>query len=97
MGVAPDFGTKIDSGEDSGGIDPNVVEDMGAKWGDEGKGVSIKVWDAGDVTEEVSLDEFLLGDPKFLAAVVDNSVLVRVTVDGEGAGRGGEEIGEDFR
>jgi len=41
------------------------------------------------------LYEFFSGDPKLLAAVVDNLVLVRVTVDGVGAGWGMEEIEEE--
>ena len=39
MGVAPDFGAKVDSGEDGGGVDPNVVEDVGTEGSNEMKGV----------------------------------------------------------
>ena len=95
MRVAPDLGAEVDGRKDSGGVYPDVVEDVGAEWGDEGKGMGVKVGDAGDVTEEVPFDEFFLRDPEFLAAVVDDCVLVRVAVNGEGAGGGGEEVGED--
>ena len=73
----------------------DVVKDVGAEWGDEGERVVVKVRDAGNVAEEIPFDKLLLGNPKLLTAVVDDCVLVRVTVDGEGTGGGGEEVGED--
>ena len=57
--------------------------------------MGVKVGDMGDVAEEVAVDEFLLWYPKLLTAVINDCVLVRVAVDGEGAGGGGEEVGED--
>ena len=96
MGVAPDLGAEVYSGEDGGGVDPHVVEDVSAEWGDERKGMSVEVWDAGDIAKEVALDELLLGNPEFLSAVVDNRVLMGVAVDGESAGRGGEKIRKNF-
>ena len=35
-----------------------------------------------------------MGNPKFLAAVVDDGVLVRVMISGSGTRRGGEKLGE---
>ena len=95
--MAPDFGAKIDGGEDGGGVYPDVVEDVGAEWGDKGEGVIVEVGDAGDVAEEVSFNKLLLGNPEFLAAVVDDGVLVRVMVGNKGAGGGGEKVRKDFR
>ena len=95
MGVAPDLSAEVDGGEDGGGVHPDVVEDVGPEWSDEGEGVVVKVDNAGDIAEEVFIDKFFLGDPKFLAAVVDNGVLMRVAVDGEGTGGSGEEVGKD--
>ena len=95
MGVAPDFGAKIDGWEDGCGVYPNVVEDVGTEGSDKRKGMGIEIWDAGDVSEEISFNEFLLGDPKFLSAVVDNGVLMGVTVDCKGTSGGAEEVGED--
>ena len=97
MGVTPDFGAEVDGWEDGSSVDPDVVKDVGTEWSNEGKGMGVEVRDAGDVTEEVPIDELLLGDPKFLTAVVDNGVLMWVAVNGEGAGGGGDEIGEDVR
>ena len=94
--MAPDFGAKVDGREDGGSVDPNVVENVGTKGSDKGKGMGVEVRDAGNVAKEVPIDEFLLWDPEFLAAVVNDGVLMWVAVDGEGAGGGGEEIGKDF-
>ena len=95
MGVAPDLSTKVDSRENGRGIYPNVVEDVGSEGSDKGKGVGVEVGNTRDVAEEVAIDKFLLGYPKLLPAVVNDCVLVRVAVAGEGTGGGGEEIGED--
>ena len=96
MGVAPDFGAEVDRREDGSGIDPDVMEDVGAEWGDEMEGVGVEVEDAGNVAKEVSFDKLLLGNPKFFSAVVDDGVLVWVAVDGEGAGGGGKKVGKDL-
>jgi len=40
-------------------------------------------------------DKLFLGDPKFLTAVIYNSVLMRVSVDNEGTSGGVKEIGEE--
>ena len=92
--MTPDFGAKVDGGEDGGGVDPNVVKNVSAEWSDKRKGVGFKVGDAGDVAKEVSIDEFFLWDPEFLTSVVNDGILVRVAVSNEGAGGSGEEVGE---
>ena len=95
MGVVPDFGAEINGREDSSGVHPDVMEDVGTEWDDKGKGMGVEVEDVGDVVKEVAVDELLLGDPKFLTAVIDDGVLVWVAVRGKGTGRSGEEVGED--
>ena len=45
--------------------------------------------------KEITLYEFFSGDPELLTAVVDDLVLVRVTIDGVGAGGSVEEIGKE--
>ena len=95
MGVAPDFGAEVDGGEDGGGVHPDVVEDVGMEGSNEGKGMVAEVGDAGDIAQEVAVDKLLLWHPKFLTAVVDDCVLVRMTVDSKGTGGSGEEVGED--
>jgi len=95
MGVLADLGAKINMRKRTVGFDPNVVEDIGMEESDEGDWIGVKVRDAWKESEEVMFDEFFLRDPKFLAAVIDDSVLVGVAVDGEGASRSGEEVGEE--
>ena len=95
--MAPDLGAEIDGGEDSRGVYPDVVENVGSEWGDEVKGVGLEVGDAGDISEEVSVNELLLWDPEFVAAVVDDCVLMGVAVNGEGASGGGKEVRKNFR
>ena len=41
--MAPDFGTKVDGGEDGSGVHPDVVEDVGAEGSDKGKGMVVEV------------------------------------------------------
>ena len=95
MGVAPDLGTEVNGREDGRGVYPNIVEDVSMEWGDKMEGVSVKVGNAGDVAEDVPIDELLLWNPKFLTAVIDDGVLMGVPVSDKGTGRSGEEIGED--
>jgi len=70
------------------------MKDIGPERGDKGDGVVIKVRDTGEEPEEVALDKFFRWDPELLTMVVNDLVLVRVAVDGVGAGGGVEEIGE---
>ena len=93
--MAPDLSAEVDSGEDGGGVDPDIVKDVGLERSDKGKGMGVKVWDAGDVMEEVPINEFFLWDPKLLSVVVNNGVLMGVTVDCKGTGGGAEEVGKN--
>jgi hypothetical protein len=94
--VAAYFSTNVDGGKWADGVYQNVVVGVDAKGSAEVGGVVVKVVDAGDELKEVGVYVLLLGAPEFLAAFVNNSVLVRVLVSGEVASRGGEEVGEEF-
>ena len=50
--------------------------------------------DVSGAVRDVEKGIFFLGYPEFLAAVINNSVLVRVAVDGVSAGGGVEKVGE---
>ena len=93
--MTPDLGAKVNGREDGGSVYPDVVEDVGTEWSDKGKGMGVKVGDAGDIAKEVAVNELFLWNPKFLTAVVDNGVLMRVPVSDEGTSGGGEEVRED--
>jgi len=76
-------------------VDMNVMIDVCTKGGNEGNGVSLKVGNAWEKTKEVSFYVFFLRDPILLSTVVDNGVLVRVTIDSKSTGGGIEEMGEE--
>jgi len=46
MGVSADLGAKINTRKRAVRIDPDVMKNVGVKWGDEGDGVGFKVRDA---------------------------------------------------
>ena len=95
MGVSTNLGTKVNRRKRAIRLDPNVMKNISVEWGDEGDRVIVKVDNARKGMEEVLFDELLLRYPEFFAAVVDNSILVGVSVDGVGTGRGVEEVGEE--
>ena len=96
MGVAADLGAKVNMRKRAIRIDPDVMENVSVKWGNKRDWVSLEVRDAGNEMEKVALDEFFLWDPKLFSAVVDDGVLVGVSVDDKGTGRGVEEVGEEI-
>ena len=86
MGVSTNLGTMVNRRKRAVRLDPNVVKNVSPKRGDKGDGVVMKVVDARKKAKEITCYKFLLWDPEFLTAVVDNGVLMGVTVNGEGAG-----------
>jgi len=66
--------------------------DVCTKGGNEGNGVRFKVGNAWEKTKEVSFYVFFLWDPILLSLVVDNGVLVWVSVNGKGASRSLEKV-----
>ena len=86
MGVSANLGTKVNRRKRAVRFDPNVVENVGPEGGDKRDRMAVKIVDARKKAKEITCYKFLLWDPKFLTAVVDDGVLIGVTVDGEGAG-----------
>ena len=95
MGVSADLGAKINMRKRAVRLDPDVMKNVGAKWGNKRDWMSLEVRDTGNKTEKIALDEFFLRDPKLLSAVVDDCILVGVSVNNEGAGGGVKEIGKE--
>jgi len=88
------FGTDVDRGESAVGVDVDGVMGVGAEGGDEVWGCGgVEVLDPGDVVEELTVDEFLGGEPNMTTLLVVDRVLMRVAV-GREARRGGEEVFE---
>jgi len=92
MGVSANLGTKVNRRKRAVRLSPNVVEDVSLKWGDKGDGVVVKVNDARDKVKEILFYELFRQYPKLLSTIVDDLVLVRVTVNSISAGRGSEEV-----
>ena len=46
MGVSTNLGTKVNRRKRAVRMDPDVMEDVSTKWGNEGDGVSFKIRDA---------------------------------------------------
>ena len=72
----------------------NVMIDVCTKGGNEGNGVRFKVGNAWEKTKEVSFYVFFLRDPIFFSTVVNDGVLVWVTINSKSTGGGVEEIGK---
>jgi len=94
--VTPYFGAKINRRKGSIGLDPDVVEDVGMKWGDEEDRVVVKIGDTREKMEEITLNKFFLWDPELLTMVVNDLVLMRVAVDGISTSGSGKEVGEEI-
>ena len=95
MGVSSNFSADVDRRKMTKCVNVDVMVDVHAERGNKGNGVSVKIQDAWEKVEEVSLYVLFLWDPMFFSAVVNNGVLVWVAVDGKSAGRGIEEVGEE--
>jgi len=48
VGVAPYFGAKVDRWEWAVGLDPDVMINVGTKWGNERDRMSLKIGNAGE-------------------------------------------------
>jgi len=93
--VPADFGTKINTRKRAVRTDPDVMKDVSTKWGNERDGVSFKVGDARKEAEEVTFDELFLWDPKLFSMIVDDCVLMGVSVNSEGTSGSMEEVGKE--
>jgi len=91
MGVAADLGTHVNRRKGTEGGEEDIVVGEHLEWSDKGGGVVDDISMEWDEAEEVLLYEFFLWVPKLLVILVDNCVLVWVTVSSGGAGGGGKE------
>jgi len=58
MGMSANLGTKVNRRKRAVRLDPNVVKDVGPERGDEKDGVVVKVVDAREETEKITLNKF---------------------------------------
>jgi len=94
--VAANFGTKVDGRKGAVRLDLDVMKNVSVEWGDKGNWMVIKISNVREEMEEVLFYKFFQWYPKLLAAVINNLVLVRVTINGVSTNGGGEEIGEEI-
>ena len=73
----------------------DVMVDVCMERGDKGNWVSFKIGDTWEKAEEVSFYVLFLWNPVFFSMVIDNRILVWVTVNGKSTGGGMEEIREE--
>ena len=95
MGVSTDFSTNVNRRKMTNSMDVNVMTDVCMERGNKGNGVSFKIGNMREKVKEVSFYVLFLWNPILFSAVVDNSVLVWVTVDSKSTGGGVEEIREE--
>jgi len=92
MGVSTNFGANVNRRKTTISVDVNIIVDIHAERGNEGSGVGLKIRDTGEKTEEVPFYVLFLWDPMFFSTVVNDGVLVWMTVNGKGASRGLEKV-----
>ena len=90
--MSTNLGTKVNRRERAVRVNPNIIENVSVEWSDKGDGVVVKISDTREEAEEVPFYKFFQWYPKFLAAVVNDLVLVRVTVNSVSAGRSSKEV-----
>jgi hypothetical protein len=74
----------------------DFVKAVSTEGRDEEGGVVVKGIVVGDGEKEVPLNILVLQAPDFLAAFIDDGVLMGVIGNGGGTGRGSEEVGEEL-
>ena len=94
MRMAPKLGAKVNRGKDGGGVNPDVVENVGMEGSHEVERIGFEGGNLWDIAKGVPIDKFFLGNPKFLSVVVDDVVLVGVSVFDKGTGGGRKEVWE---
>ena len=87
MGVSTNFGANMNRRKATNSVDMNVMVDVRAERGNKGNGVGFKIGDMGEKTEEVPFYILFLWDPMFFSSVVNDGVLVWVTVNSRGTSR----------
>jgi len=95
MGVSTNLGTNVNRRKTTDSVNMNVMVDVHTERGNKGNGVGFKVRNMGEKAKKVSFYVFFLWDPMFFSAVVDDGVLVWVTVNSKSTSGGIEEVGKE--
>ena len=89
------FGTDVDWGKGTVGVDVDGVEGVGAERSDKKGGLNLlKINPPCNGAKDVGINEFFAGVPNMAVLLVNDGVLVRVVVVGNKARWDGKEVGE---
>jgi len=94
MGVSTNLGTNVNRRKMTNSVNVDVIVNVRMKRGNEGNGVSFKIGNAWEKAKEVSFYVLFLWNPILFSVVIDNGVLVWVTINSKSTGGGVEEMGE---
>ena len=94
MGVSTNLGTNVNRRKMTNSMYVDVMVNVCAKRGNEGNRVSFKIGNTWEKAKEVPFYVLFLWNPILFSTVVDNSVLVWVTINSESTSRGVEEMRE---
>jgi len=94
MGVSTNLGTNINRRKMTNRVNVDIMVNVRAKRGNKGNRVSFKIRKVWEKAKEVSFYILFLWNPILFSAVVDNSVLVWVTINSESTSGGIEEMRE---
>jgi len=87
MGVSTNLGADMNRRKATNSVDVNVMVDVCTERGNKGSGVGFKIGDTGEKTKEVPFYIFFLWNPMFFSTVVNDRVLVGMTVNSKSTSR----------
>jgi len=93
--VSTNLGTNVNRRKMTNSVNVDIMVNVRAERGNKGNGVGFKVGDTRENTEEVSFYILFLWDPMLFPTVVNDGVLVWVTINSKSTGRSIEEVGEE--
>jgi len=93
--VSTNLGTNVNRRKMTNSVNVDVMVNVHTERGNKGSGVGFKVGDTREKAEEVSFYVLFLWDPVLFSTVVNDSVLMWVTINSKSTGRGIEEVGEE--
>jgi len=94
MGVSTNFSANVNRRQMTKSVDVHIMVDVRMERGNKGDRISLKIGDMGEKAKEVSFYVLFLRNPILFSAVVDNSVLVWMTINSKSTNGGVEEMGE---
>ena len=95
MGVSTNLGTNVNRRKMTNSVNVDIMVNVHVKRGNEGNWVGFKIGNVWEKAKEVSFYVLFLWNPILFSVVVDNGILVWVTINSESTSGGFEEIGKE--